>query len=141
MMKKALTIVFLFVLGSLQAQTIFGKWKTRNDETGKANSIIEIYKEGDEINGKVVKILKESDRGRLCENCEGKLKDQPVEGLELMTGLKDKGGEFSGGIITDPETGKEYRVKVWLDEDNPNLLKVRGYIAFFYRTQTWERVQ
>lgn len=140
-MKKVVTIVFLFVLGSLQAQTIFGKWKTRNDETGKANSIIEIYKEGDEINGKVVKILKESDRGRLCENCEGKLKDQPVEGLELMTGLKDKGGEYSGGIITDPETGKEYRVKVWLDENNPNLLKVRGYIAFFYRTQTWERVQ
>lgn len=141
MMKKALTILFLFVLGSLQAQTIFGKWKTRNDETGKANSIIEIYREGDEINGKVVKILKESDRGRICENCEGNLKDQPVEGLELMTGLKDKGGEYSGGIITDPETGKEYRVKVWLDENNPDLLKVRGYIAFFYRTQTWERVQ
>lgn len=141
MNKITLTIVFLFVLGSLQAQTIFGKWKTRNEETGKANSIIEIYKKGDVINGKVVKILKESDRGRLCENCEGKLKDQPVEGLELMTGLKDKGGEFSGGIITDPETGKEYRVKVWLDENNPNLLKVRGYIAFFYRTQTWERVQ
>ncbi|UJH91468.1 DUF2147 domain-containing protein [Antarcticibacterium sp. 1MA-6-2] len=140
-MKRTLTILFLFVLGGLQAQTIFGKWKTRNDETGKPNSIIEIYKEGDEINGKVVKILKESDRDRICENCEGELKNKPVEGLELMTGLKQKDDEFSGGIITDPETGKEYRVKVWLDENNPNLLKVRGYIAFFYRTQTWERVQ
>lgn len=139
-MKKVLTLIFLFSLSALQAQTIFGKWKTINEETGKPNSIIEIYKAGDEINGRVVKILKESERGRLCNNCRGKLKDQPIEGLELMTGLKDKGDEFSGGIITDPQNGKEYRVKVWLDENNPDLLKVRGYIAFFFKTQTWERV-
>jgi uncharacterized protein (DUF2147 family) len=36
----------------------------------------------------------------------------------------------------DPETGKVYDCKLWLEGD---VLKVRGYVAFFFRTQTWRR--
>jgi len=36
----------------------------------------------------------------------------------------------------DPETGKVYDCKIWLENGQ---LKVRGYVAFFYRTQTWLR--
>ena len=39
--------------------------------------------------------------------------------------------------ILDPENGKTYDCEIWLENDK---LKVRGYIAFFYRTQTWEKV-
>lgn len=139
---KNIFFIMLFLTGSaFQAQTIFGKWKTINEETGKPNSIIEIYEEDGVVNGKVVRILKESDRDRLCFNCAGDLKDQPIEGLELMRGLEKSGSEYAGGVITDPKTGKEYKVKVWVDEHNPNRLKVRGYIAFFYRTETWHRTK
>lgn len=112
-----------------------------NEDTGKPNSIIEIYEDDGEVFGKVVRILKEEDRGKLCNDCEGDLKDQPIEGLELMQGLTKDGNEYSGGVITDPKTGKQYKVKIWVDENNPNLLKVRGYIAFFYRTETWHRAE
>ncbi len=135
-------ILLLFIsANTLYAQTIFGKWKTINEDTGKPNSIIEIYHDDGVINGKVVRILKESDRDRLCNNCSGHLKDQPIEGLELMRGLEKSGNEYSGGVITDPKTGKEYKVKIWVDEHNPDRLKVRGYIAFFYRTETWHRTK
>lgn len=135
-----LFVVVLVTGNSLYSQTIFGKWNTINEETGKPNSIIEIYEDDGVVNGKVVKILKEQDRNKLCNNCAGDLKDQPIEGLELMRGLEKNGNEYAGGLITDPKTGKEYKVKIWVDEDNPNRLKVRGYIAFFYRTETWHRV-
>lgn len=139
---KNILLVLLLITGSvLNAQTVFGKWKTINEDTGKPNSIIEIFEEDGEIKGKVVRILKESDRKRRCTLCEGHLKDKPIEGLELMQGMKKNGKEYSGGVITDPKSGKQYKVKIWVDEHDPNKLKVRGYIAFFYRTETWERVK
>ena len=33
------------------------------------------------------------------------------------------------------------RCKIWLNPDNPDELMVRGYWAFVYRTQTWQRVE
>lgn len=141
MIKYFTFLIFLVTVGNLQAQTVFGKWKTFNDDTGKANSIIEIYEKDGEVNGKVVRILHKDHRNRRCKDCEGKLKDQPIEGLELMSGLQKSGNEYKGGYITDPDTGKEYRCKIWLDKNNPDKLMVRGYIAFLYRTQIWERVK
>ena len=48
--------------------------------------------------------------------------------------------EWDDGTILDPKNGTVYDCKLWLDEDNSNQLKVRGYVAFFFRTQTWMRV-
>ncbi len=138
-MKNTLFLILFLTGYAFQAQTIFGKWKTINEETGKPNSIIEIYEDDGVVNGKVVRILKDSDKDLLCNNCAGDLKDQPIEGLELMRGLEKSGKEYAGGVITDPKTGKEYKVKIWVDETNPDRLKVRGYIAFFFRTETWHR--
>ena len=142
-MKKNVIFSILLLCAFLnsQAQSVLGKWKTVNEETGLSTSIIEIYKSGDVLNGKVVKILKEEDRDRVCTKCEGDLKDKPIEGMVVMTGLENDGDEYSGGTVTDPKTGKVYRCKVWLDEDDPKKLNVRGYISFFYRTQTWIRAE
>ena len=85
--------------------------------------------------------MKEEDREKLCTNCEGKLKDQPIEGMVLMQGLEKEGDVYEGGTIVDPKTGKEYRCKIWIDEEEPDVLKIRGYLAFFYRTKTWQRAE
>lgn len=133
-------LLFLCMGFSAQAQSVLGKWQTVN-ETGMSTSIIEIYKVGDELNGKVVRIINEEDRDRVCTKCEGKMKNKPIEGMVVMTGLEKTGDEYEGGTVTDPKTGKVYRCKIWLDEDNPKILKVRGYISIFYRTQTWLRAE
>lgn len=141
--KSVLMLLMLMLLTGInsQAQSVLGKWQTVNEETGLSTSIIEIYKEGDVLNGKVVRILNKEDRNRLCTKCEGEMKNKPIEGLVVMTGLEKSGDEYEGGTVTDPKTGKVYRCKIWLDEDNPKILKVRGYISFFYRTQTWIRAE
>lgn len=133
-----LSLCFAF---NAQAQSVLGKWKTVNEETGQSTSIIEIFEVGDELHGRVVRILKDADRDKVCTKCEGELKNKPIEGMVVMTGLENNGGEYSGGTVTDPKTGKVYRCKIWLDEDNPKILNVRGYISFFYRTQTWLRAE
>jgi len=140
-MKITLFIVFVMsAVCPMQAQDVFGKWENTN-EGGKVNSIIEIYKKGDEIYGKVNRIMKEEDRDRICTKCEGDLKDEPIEGMELMKGLKKDGDEYVGGTIVDPKSGKEYRCKIWLDDENQDILKIRGYISLFYRTKTWRRAE
>ena len=45
-------------------------------------------------------------------------------------------GKWEGGKIYNPKNGKTYKCSIWLDGNN---LKVRGYVAMFYETQTWTR--
>lgn len=138
-MYKILTcFTLIFFCFSLSAQEVTGEWKNFNKE-GKANSIIKVFEKDGKIYGKVERILKEEDRDRVCTKCEGELKNEPVEGMLIMKGLEKDGDEYSGGTIVNPKTGKKYRCKIWLDENNPDILKVRGYLAFFYKTKTWER--
>ena len=143
------SFIKLFLLGILilvshgaNAQSILGEWKTIDDISGNPKSILEVFEKGGRIYGKVQKILEKGKENAKCIKCEGDLKNKPVVGMLIIDGLKDESkNEYSGGEILDPENGRKYRCKIWLDPKNPNELKVRGYIAFFYRTQTWLRVK
>ena len=96
---------------------------------------------GELLYAKVIRILERGREDATCLECKGPLKDQPIMGMQIINGLAgNKRNEYSGGTILDPENGQTYRCKIWLDEDNPNELRVRGYLAFFYRTQTWIRI-
>lgn len=139
-MKLSQIIISCFILLSsfVNAQNgIVGKWKTIDDTTGEARSIVEIYQKGDKIYGKIDRIIKESDRGQLCKECEGEDYNKPIEGMIIIKGLTKDGNEYEDGTILDPENGKVYRCKIWLEENDPNTLNVRGYIAFLFRTQQW----
>ncbi|TRO66634.1 DUF2147 domain-containing protein [Christiangramia sabulilitoris] len=135
-----LIVLSLFLNLPLQAQTVFGKWENRN-EKGRVNSIVEVYEQDNEVYGRVTRIMREEDRDRVCTKCEGDLRNEPIEGMVIMQGLTKSGDEFAGGTIVDPKSGKEYRCKIWLDEENPDILKVRGYISFFYQTREWSRAE
>lgn len=137
-----LCFVILLSMGwnMLSAQSVFGKWKTIDDKTGEAKSILSVYKEGEKLYARVDRILEKGKEDAHCIKCKGELKDQPIVGMQIINGLQKKGdNEYAGGTILDPENGQNYRCRIWLDEDDPNRLKVRGYLAFFYRTQTWIR--
>jgi uncharacterized protein (DUF2147 family) len=136
--------LFLLIFVAFQAaafsQEVLGKWKVTNEQ-GRVNSIVEIYKNGQAYYGKVVRITKEEDRDKRCEKCPGELKDAPIEGLNVIRGFEKEGDEYVNGILLDPKSGKEYKGKIWIDENDPDKLNVRGYIAFFYKTKTWERAE
>jgi uncharacterized protein (DUF2147 family) len=124
----------------IQAQTVFGKWENRNDE-GRVNSIIEVYEEENEVFGRIGRIIKEEDRDKRCTECEGDLHNKPLEGMVIMRGLEKEDDGYEDGVIIDPESGKEYKCRIWLDPENPDKLYVRGYLAFFYKTKIWDRLQ
>jgi len=138
-MKKLLLTLVLSLFGVLSFAQIEGKWKTIDDETKQAKSIVEIYKKADgSYYGKVSQLLiKPADPN--CTVCKDDRKGKPILGLEIIRGLKKDGNEFSGGTITDPKTGKTYKCTITRTGDQ---LNVRGYIgvSLLGRTQTWQKV-
>jgi uncharacterized protein (DUF2147 family) len=121
-----------------------GLWKSLDDKTGKARSLIRITETAGELQGKIEKLFPVSDaeQNPKCDKCEGTNKDQPILGMTILSGLKKTGDEYSGGKILDPENGKTYSSKLNLSENNKKLT-VRGYIGvpMFGRSQTWIREQ
>lgn len=134
-------IVFTLLVAfaeTLSAQSIVGKWKTIDDSSGKPRSIVEIYEKEGKYFGKIVKLFREpgEDPDPICEECDDHRKGEKVIGMEIITEMKyDKDDdEYRKGEILDPENGNVYDCKLWIEEGK---LKVRGYLLFFYRTQTW----
>jgi len=134
----SLSVLALFLATHLFAEdfsSITGKWKTKDDETGEFKSIVELYVASDgTLQGKIDRLLNKKDTDK-CDKCPGDSQyavNTPIEGMIFVWDVK-KLGEKSGKIF-DPAKAKMYNVQFWKEG---NLLKVRGYIAFFYRTQTW----
>ena len=138
-MKKILLTFALSLCGVLTFAQIEGKWKTIDDETKQAKSIVEIYKKSDgKYYGKVSQLLiKPADPN--CTACKDDRKGKPILGMEIIRGLKKDDDEFTGGTITDPKTGKTYKCTITREGDQ---LNVRGYIglSLIGRTQTWQKV-
>ncbi len=138
-MNKYLIIITLLISQSIVSQTIFGKWKTVDDETGEEKSIVEIYQEEGKVYGKIIEIFDPVKRDLPCEFCEGEDYNKPVLGLNIIKDMEKSGDVYKKGTVVNPEDGKVYDCRIKLDDDNPNRLQLRGYIAFFYRTQYWIR--
>ncbi len=119
---------------------IAGTWKTIDDDTNEAKSYVQLTESNGNLSGKITKLLK-SAPDKKCDNCPDERKGQPLMNMVVVEGMKLKDGHFQGGRILDPEKGKWYTCKMWLKDGDPNVLVVRGYIAMFYRTQYWYRVQ
>ena len=142
-MNKNLTFTLLLALVlsfSVNSQTIFGKWKTFDEDTGNEKSIVEIFEKDGKAYAKILQLLEKGKEDNLCENCSGKKKNQPIKGMEIIDGLSKDGDEWNDGKILDPKTGKEY--KCYLVLEDANKLKVRGYLGFSLigRTQYWTRM-
>jgi uncharacterized protein (DUF2147 family) len=141
-MKILSLIVFLALGHAALGQGIIGKWKTIDDETNEPKSIVEVFERDGQVYGKIVKLFRKpgEDQDPVCDDCE---QDDPrynkkIIGMEIMRSMVAADGEYEGGDILDPNNGKVYKCKVWLEG---NDLKVRGYWGPFYRTQTWLKAQ
>ena len=135
-------LLTLFVFQFCEAQSIFGKWKTIDDRTGKPKAVVNVYKKGGLMYGKIESILEEGKQEALCVKCKGERKNKPVLGMTIIDGLqKTDNNEWKGKTLFDPEQAMTFRCKIWLNPDNADELKVRGYLAFLFRTQTWLRVE
>lgn len=130
------------------AEAVLGYWYSEGDEsqiliTKAANGEIEgqivwlespnYDEEGDEEFG-------EPRRDR--NNPDEELQTRPIIGLSMIEGFMYDAdeGNWSGGTIYDPESGKTYKCQMKLGEND--TLDVRGYIGIpaLGRTTVWRRV-
>jgi len=131
--------LFLSFLFALQTPSVEGTWINIDDETGVKKSEITLYVEEGKLYGRIERLLLPEDQGKICSNCKGKDKDQPIEGLIIVKGLSKDGKEWTAGDILDPANGKSYDCTIKLDD--ANTLNVRGFLGFSFlgRTQIWQR--
>jgi uncharacterized protein (DUF2147 family) len=143
-MKKSVVfslVVFFGIICNAQSQSVIGKWKTVDDETGKPKSVVEIYEKSGKIYGKIIEILEADKRNKVCEECTGEDRNKPILGMVIIKGLRKDGKEYNDGQILDPKNGKLYKCFITLEGNDK--LKLRGYVgvSMFGRTQYWSRVK
>ncbi|MFT4575316.1 MAG: hypothetical protein ACI9SI_000220 [Polaribacter sp.] len=140
-MKKLTLLLFLLLSTISYSQSIFGKWESKDLITNKVDSVIEVYKKNGKAYAKIVAITDKSKKEALCTLCKDENKNKPVLGMEILTGLKKDGDEWSDGTILDPRNGKIYKCYIKLVK--PNKLKLRGYIgiSLFGKTEYMERAE
>lgn len=127
------------LLGSSDVNPVLGSWKTFDKETGVALSIVRLYMIDKKLYGAIERMLRESERDAVCYKCQGEDKNQKVEGLVIIKDLKPKGNyKYDDGTFTDIVSGDIADSSIWVDDDNPDILKVR------YKggggTHEWKRV-
>jgi uncharacterized protein (DUF2147 family) len=146
MFRFAFAVVLSVSAASAVAQmTPVGLWRTVSDKTGEVASESRIVDTAGVLSGKIERVLTSTFKpGKKCEVCKDDRKDQLIEGLEFIRGVKKLDGKdvWEGGTILDPDTGEIYKVKLTPIEGG-NKLEVRGFIgiSLFGRTQTWTRIQ
>ncbi|NNC83184.1 MAG: DUF2147 domain-containing protein [Flavobacteriales bacterium] len=139
MMKHYVTLALgLFLVFGSYAQegTVFRKWKTIDEETEEPKAVVDIYERDGKLYGKIIQLFREphEEQDPICKKCSGEDAGKKVIGLEIIKALEPDDDAWEDGTILDAEHGKTYDCKLWLED---GILKVRGYVAFFYRTQEW----
>jgi len=137
MINKKSGILLLIILGFAgltlaqtplkEADAIIGTWLMPDDE-----GIIEIFKENGYYNGKIIWMKEKEEDGSPLkdkENPDEKLRDRPVEGLEVMKGFKYEGeNTWSGGSFYAAKKGKEVEPEFVLEDENHLNIEISIFI-------------
>jgi len=120
------------------ADAITGVWLSA-DKDAK----IEIYRSGNKYFGKIIwtKNMYEADGKTLRKdhkNPQANLRNRNILNLVMLTNFTYDDGEWTGGEVYDPKSGKTYNSKMKL---KGNALELRGYvgISLFGRSTVWTR--
>jgi len=141
--------MFTLAVSASFAQTeVTGFWKTIDDETGKAKSVIALYVHKDILYGRILLTYKEDgvtvkdDIYRQQTRSPFLKGNPPFCGLDIIWDMKwdEKAKRWKGGTIMDPgndvnKKPKTYGCEIWREGSD---LTVRGKIAFLGRNQTWK---
>lgn len=137
----AAAVLGLFAFGASAQNTPVGLWKTIDDETKAPKALVRITEHGGIVTGKIEKVLAaDAKPDAKCDKCEDDRKDKPIVGLEIIRDIKKDDDVWAGGTILDSAKGKVYKAR-FKPVEGGKKMEVRGYVAFFYRTQVWERVE
>ena len=118
---------------------ILGRWLTK-----EGRSIVEIYRQGKQLRGKIV-YLKEplDDQGRPkldTNNPDASKHDRPVLGMDVVSGFRYEGdGKWDGGRAYDPKNGKSYHCSMRIKDGQVYLRGSLDRWGVLGRTEIWTR--
>ena len=145
-MRKIILLAMLFIatIANCQIEKIVGRWTTIDDKKNIPVSIINIYRGTDgKYYGQIEKILVKGEENKICKACEGELRNKPVVGIVNIQNMEWRDGKLQGGTILDPNNGKTYYAKMWLDPQTGKLI-LRGSLdkrGILGRNQEWVRLK
>lgn len=116
--------------------SVLGFWQTMKG--GQPASVVEVYLQNGKLHGKVKNIyLARGEAEPICTNCTGQRKDQPIRGMEILSGFQLSGDKWIGGRVFSPARNQAFDGELWLES---GTLKLKASWGFISRTQTWHRV-
>lgn len=153
MKKTVFSMIFVFVIcGSLFADPVIGFWKSIDDETGELTAGWEIYEKDGLLYGEIISLVgfPADQKAEMCDSSykgfplKGNVSEMTVIGTPWIFGLeKEDEGEWDGGKVIDPESGKMYTCEITFHpigkKYKVETLEMRGKIGPFGRSQYWQR--
>ena len=118
-----------------------GLWQPL-DSNGKPEGLIRIFETNGLYYGRIEPSSPDDDRNARCTRCTDDRHDQPIIGLLLLRHLRPQSGEYVGGDILDPDTGRIYGCTFRLTDGGREAV-MHGFIgiSLLGRSQTWRRVE
>ncbi|MDR3337100.1 MAG: DUF2147 domain-containing protein [Treponema sp.] len=155
-MKKLASLCLILLLGAglcFAADPVEGFWISVDEKTSKVTAGWEIYQQGGKLYGKILSIAGFS-QDEIASKCKesyrnfpvaGKVNQMKVIGPPWIYGLSpEKGGQWSGGTVIDPNDGNMYGCKITFHPADggkykTDTLEMRGTIGPFGRSQFWQK--
>jgi uncharacterized protein (DUF2147 family) len=144
----ALPVLLLVLSASLPAAAAdaqlaspVGLWQPL-DSAGKPQGLIRIFEANGLYYGRIEPSSADDDRNARCTRCTDNRHDQPIIGLLLLRHLRPENGEYVGGDILDPDTGRIYNCTLRLTHGGRDAI-MHGFlgISLLGRSETWRRVE
>ena len=133
-----LPALLLLSLFTSAESTVSGYWKSIDDQTGKVTAFWKLEIKDNRLLGYLVNYPGMKPEN-VCMQCKGELQEffeKPIINTAWLNLSKNRDGIWDDGYIIDSGKGEKYKAKVWLEDGS---LMMRGYIGFFFHTQTWLR--
>jgi uncharacterized protein (DUF2147 family) len=111
---------------------VTGRWLTP-----ERDAMVEVGPCGAKLCGRITRILKPNPNRPSTDrnNPDPALRNRPIQGLAILSGFTAEGDRWKGRIY-DPRNGRDYRSELVREG---NILKVKGCLGPFCRTQEWTR--
>jgi len=133
-----LPTLLLLSMMTFAEPTVSGYWKSIDDQTGEVTAFWKLEIKDNRLLGYLVN-YPGMNPDNVCIQCTGELQEffeKPISDTAWLNLSKNRNGIWQEGYIIDSGKGEKYKAKVWIEDGN---LMMRGYVGFFFRTQTWVR--
>jgi len=117
-----------------EAPSVEGLWRT---DDGKA--LIRIAPCGQRMCGRIARVLdtRPNVPSTDVNNPDPSRRNQPILGLQVLSGFRGGPTQWTGGQAYDPKSGSSYKASLRLNADGS--LRVTGCVLFLCRSKRWTR--